>query len=225
MDALTSTGRLFGSCDHEHRSDPGGSPCLLRPHFQPFCPQPPRHPSHGICTRSRFLLTVTAWQGTLPSEEDRGSLFPRGLCQGLRSGSAGSPVDAAKSGLRCVMSRSLCYGRVVHFRQLPTSCCHDAVAFGCRRVNVPPDGDFHPAVDTPPQAHVRGLQAAEPELGAVRNRADAPDRPGSLHRKRCAPGPVHGRRARLHWTRGCPGNGLTADVTPLQLPGREIRAD
>src|SRR5205823_13651196 len=48
------------------------------------------------------------------------------------------------------------YGRVVHLRQLPTSCCHDAVAFGYRRVNVSPDGDFHPAVWTPSQAHERG---------------------------------------------------------------------
>jgi hypothetical protein len=39
---------------------------------------------------------------------------------------------------------------------VPTPCCHDAVAFGYRRVNVPPDGDFHPAVCTPPQAHKRG---------------------------------------------------------------------
>ena len=52
------------------------------------------------------------------------------------------------------------YGRVVHLRQLPTSCRHDAVAFGYRRVNVPPDGDLHPAVCTPSQAHERGLQAA-----------------------------------------------------------------
>ena len=52
------------------------------------------------------------------------------------------------------------YGRVVHLRQLPTSCRHDAVAFGYRRVNVPPDGDLHPAVCTPSQAHERGLQSA-----------------------------------------------------------------
>jgi len=55
---------------------------------------------------------------------------------------------------------SRCYGRVVHLRQLSTSCCHDAVAFGYRRVNVPPDGDFHPAVWTPSQAHERGVDAA-----------------------------------------------------------------
>src|SRR5438477_13112067 len=48
------------------------------------------------------------------------------------------------------------YGRVVLLRQLPTSCRHDAVAFGYRRVNVPPDGDLHPAVCTPSQAHRRG---------------------------------------------------------------------
>ena len=67
----------------------------------------------------------------------------------------------AESGLRCVMFfKSRCYGRVVHLGQLPTSCCHDAVAFDYRRVNVPPDGDFHPAVETPSQAHERGIHPA-----------------------------------------------------------------
>src|SRR4030095_10212169 len=41
------------------------------------------------------------------------------------------------------------YGRTVHLRQLPTPCYHDAVAFGYRRVNAPPDGDFHPAMCAP----------------------------------------------------------------------------
>ena len=53
-----------------------------------------------------------------------------------------------------------CYGRVVHLRQLSTSCYHDAVAFGYRRVNVPPDGDLHPAVSTPSQAHERDVYVA-----------------------------------------------------------------
>ena len=57
------------------------------------------------------------------------------------------------------------YGRVVHFRLLPTPCCHDAVAFGYRRVNFPPDGDFHPIVCTPSQAHERDVYAAStPEV-------------------------------------------------------------
>ena len=87
-------------------------------------------------------------------------LLPLGSWPGLRSGLAGSPVGVAESGSRCFMFVSRCYGRVVHLRQLSTPCCHDAVAFGFRRVNVPPDGDFHPAVWAPLQAHESRLQPA-----------------------------------------------------------------
>ena len=67
---------------------------------------------------------------------------------------AGWPVGAAESGSRCVLSgMARGYGRVVPLRQLPTSCCHDAVAFGSRPVNDRPDGDFHPAEWTPSQAY------------------------------------------------------------------------
>jgi hypothetical protein len=153
MDALTPTGRLFGPCDHEHRSDPGGSPCLLRPHFQPFRPQPLRHPSHGICSGSLFLLPVTASHGTLPSFQGRGSLFPHGCCHGLCTASAGSPVGAAESGSRRVIILSTLLRMDCSPPAAATSCCHDAAAFGFRRVNFPPDGDLHPAVWTPSQAH------------------------------------------------------------------------
>lgn len=60
----------------------------------------------------------------------------------------------------CHVFMSRYYGRAVHLRQLSTPCCHDAVAFGYRRVNVSPDGDSHPAVCTPSQAHERGIYAA-----------------------------------------------------------------
>jgi hypothetical protein len=59
----------------------------------------------------------------------------------------------------CHVFMSRCYGRVVHFRLLPTPCCHGAVAFRFRRVNVSPDRDFHPAVCTPSQARARGPPA------------------------------------------------------------------
>jgi len=108
MDALTSAGRLFGPCDHEHRSVPGGSPGLLHPHFQPFCPQPPRHPSHGICARSRFASV----RGRMPVNpalaRGQREFFPPGLGQGLRSASAGSPVGAARIGFTlCHISNTL----------------------------------------------------------------------------------------------------------------------
>jgi hypothetical protein len=104
MDALTPTRRLFGSLDHEHRSVPGGSPCLSRTHFQPFRPQPPRRLSHVICSGPLFLsvrgrapsnLTILGW-----------SEAPRllGSRSGLRSALAGSPVGLAESGSACLMS-------------------------------------------------------------------------------------------------------------------------
>jgi hypothetical protein len=152
MDALTPAGRLFGLLGHELRSGPGGSPCLSRPPFPPFCPQPPRHPSHGICARSRFL-SARGLRPENPAARQR-DILPLGSWPGLRTALAGSPVGAAESGSRCVMLiMSRCYGRVVHLRQLSTSCCHDAVAFGYRPVNARPGGDFHPAVWAPSQAH------------------------------------------------------------------------
>src|ERR1039458_6518423 len=54
-DALTPARRFFGPLGHERRSGSGGSPCLPRPHFQPFCPQPPRRLGQDICARSRLL--------------------------------------------------------------------------------------------------------------------------------------------------------------------------
>jgi len=128
MDALTPARRLFGPCGHEHRSGPGGSPCLSRPHFQPFCPQPPRRLSHGICVRSRSRSARDRRPVDRTSARRPKESFLPGSWRGLRSALAGSPVGAAESGLLCVMSfMSRHYGRVVHLRQLSTPCCHDAV--------------------------------------------------------------------------------------------------
>src|SRR5205823_8327213 len=144
------------------------SPWLPRPHLQPFCPQPPRRPSHGICSRSRFCSARGRWPEDPALGPEQREQLPRRSWRGLRTALAGSPVGVAESGLRCVMfDMSRYYGRVVHLRQLSTSCRHDAVAFGYRRVNVPPDGDLHPAVCTPSQAHERGLYAASPESTLV----------------------------------------------------------
>jgi hypothetical protein len=162
-DALTPDGRLLGPCGQEHRSGPVGSPCLSRPHFQPFCPHPPCRPDHDMCARSRLLSVRGRWPVDRVSLRRPKDSFLRGSWPRLRSALTGSPVGMAVSGLRCVMSyMSRCYGRVVHLRQLSTSCCHDAVAFGYRRVNLPPDGDFHPAVCTPSQAHERGHSCPMP---------------------------------------------------------------
>src|SRR5881227_2043172 len=51
---------------------------------------------------------------------------------------------------------TLRYGRVVHLRQPPTPCCHDAVAFGHRRVNFRLTG-----TSTPPCGRLRRRTSAE----------------------------------------------------------------
>ena len=174
MDALTPARWLFGPCGHELPSGPGGSPCLRRPHFQPFCPQPPLRPSHGICARSRFVSARGRRPlDRTPHRRSKESFLP-GSWRGLRTALAGSPVGMAESGSLCVMAfMSRRYGRVVHFRRPPTSCRHDAVAFGFRQVNVPPDGDFHPVVCTPSQAHERRALLCSPRAGVWARQSNA----------------------------------------------------
>ena len=140
---------------HERRSAPNGSPCLSRTHVQPFCLQPPAAPA------TSFLpFTLSSVRGRAPV--DRAGSRPKeafllGSWRELRTALAGSLVGKAESSSLCVMSfMSRRYGRVVHLRQLSTSCFHDAVAFGYRRVKLPPDRDLHPAMGAPSQAHECG---------------------------------------------------------------------
>jgi hypothetical protein len=124
-DALTPARWLFGPSSPERPSGPGGSPCLLRPHFQPFCPQPPRRLSQSICLRSPFVSAPD--REPVDRNPVRGfkELFLPGSWRGLRTALAGSPVGAAESGSLCTMFFMLRrYGRVVHLRQLSTRCCH-----------------------------------------------------------------------------------------------------
>jgi hypothetical protein len=153
-DALTPAGRFFGPCGHEPRSVPGGSPCLSRTHVQPFCSQPLHRPSPGISVRSRFISARVCQPADPVTLQQQREYFPSRSWPGLRNRARRLAGRCSRIGFTLCWSR--CYGRVVHLRQLPTPCCHDAVAFGYRRVNVPPDGDFHPAVCTPSQAHERG---------------------------------------------------------------------
>src|SRR5439155_9400426 len=104
-----------------------------------------------------LALLVAAGQWTLPSVESRGSNSHRGHGAGFAQRSQAR--RSAWPNRVYVVSCSTCHAitdGVVHLRQLSTSCRHGAVAFGYRRVNVPPDGDLHPAVCTPSQAHERG---------------------------------------------------------------------
>jgi|GEM_PF-3191487 len=82
-DALTPAGRLFGLLGHEHRPGPDGSPCLSRPHFPPFRPQPPRRPSPSICARSHFL-SAGGRKPENPARRQRDNL-PQGSWPGLGS--------------------------------------------------------------------------------------------------------------------------------------------
>lgn len=157
-DALTPAGRFFGPCGHEPRSVPGGSPCLARTHVQPFCSQPLHRLSPGISVRSRFLSA----RGCQPADplalRREREFFPCRSWPGLRNSARRLAGRCSRIGFTLCWSRR--YGRVVHLRRLSTPRCHGAVAFGYRRVNVPPDGDFHPAVCTISQAHERGVHAA-----------------------------------------------------------------
>ena len=203
-DALTPAGRLFGPVGHEHRSDPGGSPCLSRPPFPPLRPHPPRRPSHRIGARSRFL-SAGGRKPENPARRQRDNL-PHGSWPGLGfpcktrfawvplgTALAGWPVGAAESGPRCVLSgMARGYGRVVQLRQLPTPCGHDAVAFGSRPVNDRPGGDFHPAMWTPSQAHeCGGLLALLVHRTATADLLPQPYLPGPSHAR---PYPLRTRR-------------------------------
>lgn len=122
----------------------------------------PSVPNHGICSCSLFLSARGRTPVNLLPLRGRRESFPLGSWRGLRSAIAGSPVGMAESDSRCaIFIMSLCYGRVVHLRQLPTPCCHDAVAFGFRQVNLCLTGTFTPLCSTHSQAHDRGIHAAQ----------------------------------------------------------------
>ena len=115
---------------------------------------PPPQPRHLVPFRLCFCSGLSA-SGPSRLAATEGLLPSRSW---LRLRNSARRLAGRCSRIRFTLCCSLCYGRVVHFRQLPTPCCHDAVAFGFRRVNVPPDGDFHPAMCTPPQTHERGCR-------------------------------------------------------------------
>jgi hypothetical protein len=156
MDALTPVGRLFGPWGHEHRSVPQRVSLLLSSTLPTvLSPTTPPPPSRHFCSSTVFFWSEGQTRRPCVPRNTEGH-FPPGFGSGLRTALAGSPVGLAESGSLCAMFlMSRRYGPVVHLRLLPTPCRHDAVAFDCRRVNVPPDRDFHPAVCTPSQAHER----------------------------------------------------------------------
>ena len=127
---------------------------MSRTHVQPFCPQPLHRLRPGISARSRFLSARDCQPADPVTLRQQRECFPSRSWPGLRNSARRLASRCSRIGFTLSLSRR--YGRVVHLRQLPTPCCHDAVAFGFRRVNVPPDRDFHPAVCTPSQAHARG---------------------------------------------------------------------
>ena len=137
---------------------PAGLPVYCVHTSNPSIPNHFAAPATAFAFVHALSLLVAAGQWTKPPRGGLRSLSFQGLGQGFaqRSQARRSARPNRVHVVSCLPC-SRCYGRVVHFRQLSTSCCHDAVAFGFRRVNVPPGGDFHPAVCTPSQAHERRL--------------------------------------------------------------------
>ena len=107
------------------------------------------------CFRSLFPSARVHCPAGLLRQQRRGSsqYGKHGRRDGLRSALAGSSHRLAQSSSRCSSTMILGYGLAVHLWQLATPCRHDAVAFGHRPVILRPDGDSHPAMQAPSQAH------------------------------------------------------------------------
>jgi hypothetical protein len=219
MDALTPVGRLFGPWGHEHRSVPQRVSLLLSSTLPTvLSPTTPPPPSRHFCSSTVFFWSEGQTRRPCVPRNTEGH-FPPGFGSGLRTALAGSPVGLAESGSLCAMFlMSRRYGPVVHLRLLPTPCRHDAVAFDCRRVNVPPDRDFHPAVSTPSQAHECG--AAAP-LWNSRHRIRGPGRDDALANARgfqSAGAPAHSTTWRTH-------NARRRSLSVLEAPSSRVVRD
>jgi hypothetical protein len=172
---------------------PRGGSLLIAP-MLPNVPSPATPPlqSGHLSSIHAFLCqdhrpgNPAAHRGRRGSSSHAG--YDRGFAQRSQARRTAWPNRVHFASLRA----SLRYGPLVHLRQLSTPCCHDAVAFGHRRVNEPPDGDFHPAVWAPSQAHERGHSAPVP--GSRRRTVGARLALGFATRRARAPSP--GRSAR-----------------------------
>ena len=129
---------------------PTGLPACLVHTSNPSVPNHSTAPARHFGSFTLFSARVCQPADPVALQQQR-ECFPSRSWPGLRNSARRLAGRCSRIGFTLCLSR--CYGRVVHLRQLPTPCCHDAVAFGYRRVNVPPDRDFHPAVCTPSQAH------------------------------------------------------------------------
>jgi hypothetical protein len=105
-----------------------GSPCLSRTHVPRFCSQPLHRPSPGLSVRSRFISARVCQPADPGAWRPPRECFPSRSWPGLRTSARRLAGRCSRIGFTWCWSR--CYGRVVHLRQLPTPCCHDAVAFG-----------------------------------------------------------------------------------------------
>jgi hypothetical protein len=137
----------------------------------------PSVPNHPATPATAFCLLVAAGQRTRPKGRGKSSHGGHGAgfaqrSQARRSAWSNRVYDVS------IVDMSRRHERVVHLWQLSTSGCPDVVAFSSRRVNVPPDGDLHPAVWSPSQAHERGIHSAS-TLGrttAKRTEVRAPEK-------------------------------------------------
>ena len=148
---------------------PAGLPALLADascHSGSNHPPTAKRPFFG----SRFASARLCCPGRLPRQGGEPPRRRHGLRNGLRTALAGSSLRLAESSSRGSCSQAHGYGLAVPLRQPPTPGRHDAVAFGHRPVMPRPDGDFHPAMEAPSQAHARGVYAASTSASRQPNR-------------------------------------------------------
>jgi hypothetical protein len=110
MDALTPVGRFFGLAALNTGLSADGSPCFSRPHFQPFCPQPPNRLPPVISVRSRFSSVREGRPLDPVSFRSQRDFVPRGFESGLRAALAGSPVGMASDDARAFTQRAVASG-------------------------------------------------------------------------------------------------------------------
>jgi hypothetical protein len=108
---------------------PAGLPVYLVHTSNPSVPNHPTAPATAFALVHAFSLLVAAGQRTWPPRGGPRNYSFQGLDRGFAQRSQ-SRRTAWPNRVYVVFSRY--YGRVVHFRQLPTPCCHDAVAVSCQ---------------------------------------------------------------------------------------------
>ncbi len=143
-DALTSSGWLFGSGEHEHLCLRYGSSLLTSPTCPAIPPPIMFDTSAGFFFGSVVCSSRTDW--LRPRHRCRPLSRGSGLCSGLRVYMARSPVIAHRIEFKLRLSRASFFADwQFAFSCSPRSAYAAAVTFHYRTCDLDPDGDFHPA--------------------------------------------------------------------------------